>query len=66
MSGEITDITDKYLKIKKDNADIKLVEIKWNSTNFIDYRTKKSLTLYNIKIGDYFLNKQIIRNITEQ
>lgn len=64
LLGEIIDITDKYLKIQKDNNDIKLIKIDWKSTNFVNYRTKEALTIYGIKIGDYFWNKQIIRNIT--
>ena len=66
LSGKIIDITDKYLKIQKENMEIKLVEIDWKSTNFVNYRTKESLTLYNIKCGDYFLNNQIVRNINGQ
>lgn len=66
LFGEIIDITDKYLKIQKENMDIKLVEIDWKSTNFVNYRTKESLTMYGIKVGDYFMDKQIIRNITGQ
>ena len=66
LSGEIIDITDKYLKIQKENKEIKLVIINWNKTNFVNYRTKDSLTMYDIKCGDYFLNKQIIRNIDGQ
>lgn len=66
LSGKIIDITDKYLKIQKENMEIKLVEIDWKSTNFVNYRTRESLTLYNIKCGDYFFNNQIIRNINGQ
>lgn len=66
LSGKIIDVTDKYLKIQKENMDIKLVEIDWKSTNFVNFRTKESLTVYGIKVGDYFYNKQIIRNITGQ
>ena len=66
LSGKIIDITDKYLKIQKENKEIKLVKINWNKTNFVNYRTKDSITLYNIKCGDYFLNKQIVRNINGQ
>lgn len=64
LLGQIVDITDKYLEIQTNSSDIKLVEIDWKVTNFVNYRTKESLMIYDIKKGDYFYNKQIIRNIT--
>ena len=52
LSGKIINITDKYLKIQKENMEIKLVEIDWKSTNFVNYRTKESLTpIFLICIG---------------
>ena len=66
LFGKIIDITDKYLQIQEYNGSIKLVAIKWHRDNFIDYRTKNSLTIYRLKEGYYFYNRQIIPNITEQ
>lgn len=66
LFGKIIDITDKYLKIQEYNGSIKLVAINWHRDNFIDYRTRNSLTIYRLKEGDYFYNRQIIPNITEQ
>ena len=66
LSGKIINITDKYLKIQKENMEIKLVEIDEELTNFVNYRTQESLSLKNIKCNDYFVNNQIVRNINGQ
>ena len=59
FQGTIIDITDKYLVIQNDNSDIKLIKIDWNKTNFWNDSIKKTMTIYDLKIGDYFYNKRI-------
>lgn len=60
FQGTIIDITDKYIVIKNDHSDIKLVKINWNKTNFWNDSTNEPMTIYDLKVGDYFYNKFII------
>jgi hypothetical protein len=62
-NGVITNIENNIITIKNEESDdLHSIKIDEN-TKITNYRTNENMEISNIKIGDYYISGQIVRNI---